>query len=170
VAALAVAQAGCLAVAAGVAGGAAATGYVYYKGRYNRDYTAALNDTLTAVRTALDEMKFPITAEESKNGTSYLTSRTTDGSIMRIYVEPVPSRIPAEGTLTRVGIRVGAFGDEPLSIRFLDQVGFHLIPPALLQPAPLSGPALPGVRPAGAVLPAETPAPPLAAPLPPKGR
>jgi hypothetical protein len=162
---LALAQTGCLVVAAGVAGGAAATGYVYYKGRLCRDYLADLNQTLNAVRATLLEMQFPIIAEESKNGTSYLASRTSDGSTMRIYVEPVPSRIPAEGTLTRVSIRVGAFGDEALSTRFLDQVGAHLTGPMLLRPAP-APPAVPPPEPAAARVPAETPAPPLAAPVP----
>ncbi len=166
IAALALVQAGCLVVAAGVAGGAAATGYVYYKGRVCRDYLASLPDTLAAVRTSLVEMQFPITSEESKNGTAYLTSRTTDGTTIRLYVEPVPSRIPAEGTLTRVSIRVGAFGDEGLSTRILDQVAGHLAPPMLLRPTPQLPAVPPPVHPAAATLPGETPPPPLAPPLP----
>jgi hypothetical protein len=163
---LAVVQTGCLVVAAGVAGGAAATGYVYYKGRLYRDYLAGLNQALEALRASLLELQFPIIAEESKNGTSYIASRTSDGSTMRIYVEPVPSRIPAEGTLTRVSIRVGAFGDEALSTRFLDQVGAHLAGPTLLRPAPVAPAVPPPVQPASARVVAETPAPPLAAPVP----
>jgi hypothetical protein len=163
---LALVQLGCLVVAAGVAGGAAATGYFYWRGRLCHDYLATPPDTLAAVRTALAEMQFPIIAEESKNGTVYLGSRTADGSTIRIWVEPIPSRIPAEGTLTRVSIRVSVFGDETLSNRILDQVGRHLVPPMLLQPAPQAPPVAAPVQSASAVAPRETPPPPLAAPVP----
>jgi hypothetical protein len=164
---LALVQAGCLVVAAGLAGGAAATGYVYYRGRLCHDYLADLPNTVQAVRTALSEMKFEILSEESKNGTVYLGSRTADGSPIHIWVEPVFSRIPSEPTLTRVAIRVGFWGDESLSNRILDQVGHHLVPPMLLQPTPQPPPVPPPVQSASAAAPRETAAPPLAAPLPP---
>jgi hypothetical protein len=168
---LALVQAGCLVVAAGVVGGAAATGYVWYKGRWCRDYLAGFNDTAAALRTALVELQFPITSEETKNGTTYFGSRTADGTPIRILVEPVPSRIPAEGTLTRVAIRVGFAGDEALSSRIFDQVARHLVPPMLLPPTPPTGPPLtavsPSLRPVAARVPVETAAPPLAPPLPP---
>jgi hypothetical protein len=163
VAAVALTQAGCLLVAAGVAGGAAATGYVYYKGRLYRDYPAGLGDSLAAVRTALVELQFPITGEEVKNGSGYLTSKTADGSTVRIYLEPVASRVPAEGTLTRVSIRVGAFGDEAVSTRLLDQVSLHLVPapPARTPVGPQTF-----IQPTTSLQPGETNPPPLAAPLP----
>src|SRR5262249_41439439 len=79
-------QGGRLPVGAGVAGGAAATGYVYYKGRLYRDSPASLGDSLAAVRTGLVELQFPITGEEVKNGSGYLTSKTADGSTIRMYL------------------------------------------------------------------------------------
>jgi hypothetical protein len=175
VACLAAAQAGCLIVAAGVAGGAAATGYCYYKGRYYRDYPTAIGDALAAVRTALLELQFPVLSEEAKNGTAFVSSKTADGSAIRIYLDTVDSRVPADGpALTRVAVRVGAFGDEEVSRRILDQVTRHLVAPAILMPTaqPTAGapPAPSPVRPASAALmPGETPPPPLAPPAP-KGK
>jgi hypothetical protein len=167
---LALVQAGCLVVAAGVVGGAAAGGYVWYKGRICRDYPAGFNDTVAALRAALFEMQFPITSEESKNGTTYLGSRTAAGTTIRIWVEPVPSPIPAEGTLTRISIRVGVIGDEALSTRIFDQAARHLVPPQLLQPTP-SAPAVAfPLQPVAAHLPGETVQPPLAPPLPPSNK
>ena len=51
-AALAVVQSGCLAVAAGCAAGGAA-GYAYYKGRLERDYVANRDDVWAALHTSL---------------------------------------------------------------------------------------------------------------------
>ncbi len=174
-AALAAVQAGCLLVAAGVASGAAATGYCYYKGRYYREYPAALGDALAAARTALTELQFPVLSEEAKNGSAFVASRTADGSAIRIYLDTVESRVPADGpALTRVSVRVGAFGDEEVSKRILDQVSLHLVAPTLLRPMPqptAAAPPPPGpIRPASALMPGETPPPPLAPPTPVGGK
>jgi hypothetical protein len=173
-AALAAAQAGCLFVAAGVAGGAAATGYYYYKGRYYREYPAGLADAMAAVRTALGELQFPLISEEVKNATAYVESKAADGSHIRIYLDSVSSPVPADGTLTRVAVRVGAFGDEDISRRILDQVSAHLVQPGLLRPVPAphaaaAPPPAGAVQPVSAQMPGE---PPLAPPAPvvPKGK
>jgi hypothetical protein len=164
VAALAVAQAGCLVVAAGAAAGAAATGYVYYKGKLYRDFPASIGDIQLATRSALVDLQFPLVTQEEKTGGVYFASKTTDGTPIRIWLEMVPSRVPADGTMTRVSVRVGAFGDEGVSIRILDQVAAHLVIPAPARPqaAAASPPAPPVIQPAGAVLPGETAPPPLA--------
>jgi hypothetical protein len=161
-------QTGCLVVAAGAAAGAAATGYVYYKGRACRDFPASLADAHAATRAALLDLQFPVVTEESKNDSSYIASRTADGSTIRIWLELEPSRVPADGTLTRVSVRVGAFGDESVSRRILDQVAVHFVAPGLVrqQAAAASPPAPAPIQPVRAVVPGETAPPPLAPPAP----
>jgi hypothetical protein len=55
---------------------------------------------------------------------------------VRIYLDCLPSPIPAEGLLTRVSIRVATFGDESVSARILEQIAWRLAHPAPLAPAP----------------------------------
>lgn len=132
----AVLQAGCLAAAVGTAVGAgAAAGYLYVNGLLYRDYHANLGDTLAAVRTSLHELQFPILKEKTDTGTAYFHTRTGNGHPVRIFLDVVPSAIPAEGVNTRVSIRVGFSGDEEISARILEQVSRHLVPVAGQPPA-----------------------------------
>jgi hypothetical protein len=150
---------GCLLAVAGVAGAGAAAGYIYYNGLLYRDYHANLSDGMAAVRSSLIELQFPITEEKTDTSSAFIKTTTNDGHAVRIYLDQVPSPIPAEGTMTRIGVRVGLTGDEAVSARILDQVSRHLVPPALLPsqtaPPPLAGNAT--LRPVG-----ETAPPPLA--------
>ena len=165
-AAAALVNGGCLVAAAGVAAGAGAAGYFYYNGLLYRDYHANLADSLAAVRSSLVELQFPISEEKTDTGSAFLKTRTNDGYTVRIYMDMVPSPIPAEGAMTRIGVRVGFGGDEGVSGRILDQVSRHLVPPTMLpgQSVPVAPPSrsasLGAPRPAG-----ETSPPPLA-PLP----
>ena len=168
-AALLLVNAGCLVVAAGAAvgGAAAAAGYAYYNGCLYRDYPASLGDSLAAVRTSLSELQFPVLKEEADGGSAVVVTRTADGSKVRIHLDLVPSRIPVEASATRVSIRVGAFGDEPVSVRILDQVSAHLVSPGgapRLMPQPASPPpaALGPIQTTAATRPGETTPPPLA--------
>jgi Protein of unknown function (DUF3568) len=130
---------GCLLFAAGAAG-AAGVSYVYYNGLLYRDYHANMADSLAAVRTSLTDLQFPILEQKADTGTAYVKTRTADGHSVRIHLDVVPSPIPAEGSLTRVGIRVGFSGDEAVSARILEQINLHLAPPGTATPTP-AGPA-----------------------------
>jgi hypothetical protein len=155
---LAFSQAGCLFVAAGVAGGAAA-GYCYSKGKVCQEYRADLLDAWQATRAALHELGMPLTKETRDGREGLIESRTGDGERVRILLEMYPSRIPADGNLTRICVRVATFGDHPLSGRILDQVSRHLVPTDMVyQPA-----AQPVVPPAGSP---QTAPPPLLPPEP----
>jgi hypothetical protein len=103
----------------------------------------------------------PIVKEEHEGSGGFIESRTGDGDRVRIYVEAEQSRIPAEGQISHVSVRVATFGDHPLSNSILDQVNVHLAPVTAL-PAAAARPAVPS----GAVVPAgaTTAPPPLAAP------
>lgn len=163
---VALANAGCLVVAAGACAGAA--GYAYCKGKVCENYIADFNDTWAASHTALTELAMPVTAEErSGPGDGSIESRTADGERVRILVSRGASRIPSEGTITTVGVRVATFGDYTLSDRILYQIGAHLRvapapgEPAASQPMPTTlGPIQP------ASVPPQTAAPPLLPPEP----
>jgi hypothetical protein len=136
IALLALVQGGCLLALAGVAGGAAATGYFYYKGRVYRDFPASFPDVHNAVRAALLDLNFIIFTDEAKDGKAFFVTKTTSGKKVRIYLDCLSSPIPAEGLLTRVSIRVACFGDEAVSVRIFDQVAFRLSHPGPVAPAP----------------------------------
>jgi hypothetical protein len=169
-AAVAIAQGGCLLAIAGVAAGGAATGYLYCKGRICRDYPASLPDVRNAVHAALGDLHFMVFTEEAKDGKDFLVTRTTNGKKVRIYLDCVNSPIPAEGLVTRVSIRVATFGDEGISARILDQIGWRLshgpVPPA--PPLPTTPPPSPTPIQQTSGREFETTAPPLAAPVPAK--
>jgi hypothetical protein len=144
VALLVLMQTGCLLTIAGMcAGGAAATGYLYCKGKIYRDYPASLPDVRAAIHAALLDLHFLIFTEEAKDGKAFLLTRTTNGKKVRIYLDCLSSPIPAEGVLTRVSVRVATFGDEGVSARILDQIAWRLTNrPAVIPapPPPTSGP------------------------------
>jgi Protein of unknown function (DUF3568) len=162
-------QAGCLLVACGVAGGAAA-GYCYTQGKVCQTYHADLLDSWMATRTALAELGMPVVTERRDGSEGYLETRTADADKVRIYLETFPGRVPADGLVTRVSVRVATFGDHLLSNRILDQVSQHLAPadavppstPPPLAPAGYAAPAPPANQTAPPPLlpPESVPAPP----------
>jgi len=167
-AALAVGNSGCLLVAAGAAGGAAA-GYAYYRGKVCEAYTASLDDTFRAVHTALGEMGMPILREEREGAKGFIESRTANGERVRLHLQAQASKIPAEGEVTRLCVRVATFGDELVSARILAQVGFHLAPVGAVAPTaarPASSPVIQAAAPAPATSasPSQTDPPPLLPP------
>jgi len=173
---LAVGQSGCLLIAAGAAGGAAA-GYAYYNGRVCQSYVANFEDAWAATHTALGELGMPILKEERQTSCGVIKTQTSDGDRIRIALDVIPSRIPAEGSLTRICVRVATFGDHPVSERILYQVGAHLVASPFMVPTPESPPTqLPQTNSPTSEPPlTSTPAPPQTAPatpplLPPEPR
>lgn len=153
---VALSQAGCLVLAAGAAGGAA-VGYAYVKGKVSHTYNAGFQDAWLATKTALAELGMPVQVEEHDPSGGSLETRTGHGERVHIQLEVVPSRIPAEGSVTRVSVRVGTFGDAQVSERILNQIGYHLAPANLPLPAPPPAPLSPAPTP-----PPQTAPPPLA--------
>lgn len=129
VALVCVGNAGCLAAAlgaAGVAGGAG--GYAYYKGQVCQAFPAACDDVWLATRSALADLAMPILEENHTTG--WLESRTGDDTRVHIHIKTLKSKVPADGLLTRVCVRVAFFGDHDLSYRILSQISLHLRPAA----------------------------------------
>jgi hypothetical protein len=142
IALLALMQGGCLLALAGVAGGAAATGYFYYKGRVYRDFPAPFADVFNAVEAALHDLNFVIFDKEAKDGKAFFVTKTTNGKKVRIYLDCLSSPIPAQGLITRVSIRVACFGDEAVSAHIFEQIAFRLNHPGPVAPAPSGPPPL----------------------------
>lgn len=140
------ASCGCLALVAGGAAAGGATAYVYCKGKVCQNFLASYADTWAAAHTALRELGMRVESEESKDGSGLIQTRASNGDHIRVYVDVMPSQVPAEGFVTRVCIRVATFGDYELSDRILYQVGAHLAPPAR-PPAPVPAPVGPGLIP-----------------------
>jgi hypothetical protein len=164
VAIVAICQSGCLLIAAGAAGGAAA-GYAYYQGRICQSYIANFEDAWAATHAALGELGMPVLSEERQTNCGVIKSQTADGDRVRIALDVVPSRIPAEGSLTRICVRVGTFGDHPVSERVLYQVGAHLVvcpvPFAAIPPPVANAPGSDTAPLSPVPVPAQTAEPPL---------
>ncbi|HBI41998.1 MAG TPA: hypothetical protein DDY78_03950 [Planctomycetales bacterium] len=167
VAAVALANAGCLIAAVGAAaGGAAAVSYAYYTAPLMREYPVNYADALAAVKTSLTELQFPLIKEQPDGASTLIETRTGDGLSVKIFLDVLTSPVPADGSLTRISVRVGHFGDDAVSARIQDQVAKHM--PAPPPPAPSPGPVVAN-RPGGG-RPVETVAPPLANPVVPAKR
>jgi hypothetical protein len=169
----ALANGGCLWIAAGAAGGAA-LGYAYHEGKVCHSFNANLEDAGAAVHAALAELGMPVVKEEQSPGEGFLLSQTAHGAKVRIYLSQRFSTFQAEGPVTCICVRVATFGDHDVSARLINQVGMHLVPAGLPvppmappPPAPANVPqhqapvAIPPAGPA-AFAPPQTAPPPLA--------
>ncbi len=165
-----VSSAGCVAAglaAAGAAAAAGAGGYAYYKGRMTRDYPAALPETLKAAETSLSELGFPVLDRQDTVSGATLITETTRGTRLMVDLTTQGSAIPSDGTFTRVGIRVGVFGDEDISDRILDRMSLHLVPGARTgAPVLPPGSPVPGSMQPGGIQPIAATGGPAATPIP----
>jgi hypothetical protein len=134
---------GCLWVAAGAAAGAGAAAYLWFSAPVYREFPAPTGDTAHAVEAALAEMQLPVIKKESTADGLVYEARGADDKAIKIELKSHPSPIPAEGGVTRVSVRVAYLGDEAVSQRVLDHVGFHLMPSPTVRAAQ---PPLPGDR------------------------
>ncbi len=143
-AALLLVNGGCLlAVAGAAAGGAAAAGYVYYKGNLYREYSTRIDQTVPAVRASLAELQYPVLTETQGAGEVTIASRAPDGSTVRVMIDAIPGATPADAGKTRISVRVGLTGDEPISARVLDQISQHIVPLGASGPGATLGPPSP---------------------------
>lgn len=154
VALVALTNAGCIIAAVGAAaGGAAAVGYAYYAAPLVREYPTPFGETLAAVKAALADLQFPVVKETPAGDGTVIETRTGEGVKVQVSLDIITSAVPADGSVTKVSVRVGHFGDDAVSTRIQDQIAHHLpgLPPP---PAPMLQ----------APRPPESAPPPLAAP------
>jgi hypothetical protein len=142
-AASALASGGCLAVAVGaVAATGAAAGYTYYRGAVASDYAADFNTAWAATQFALGDLGMAAQGmKRVSESEGSLDSQTGEGKKIHIALETRPGKIPAEGPITQVQVRVGILGDRVLSERLLDQIQVRLTP--VRQAVPLPAASIP---------------------------
>lgn len=173
------ANGGCLVAAAGAAAGAGVAGYAYVKGKVCHTFNSPFEETWSATRQALTELKLPILAEERETNVSgALKTQASDGSAVRIVLEAEIGEPPGQGPMTNVCVRAGTFGDYPISDRILSQISTHLPQPAQanaptagagapLQPIPVTQAGAWSAAPPANGVPAIVPPPPPPAAVPP---
>ncbi len=124
---LTLANGGCLWLALGAAAGGTAVGVAYARGKVHSTFAASFDDTWVATRTALTELGLPILEEKRESlGSGYIRSRAGDDAKIQLYFDTEPSKFPAEGPVTRVGVRVDFLGNYDVSARILSQISAHL--------------------------------------------
>ena len=131
--------------------------YAYFSAPLMHEYPVNYPTALASVKTSLAELQFPLIKEQAQGTTTVIETRTGDGVAVKIYLDVLTSPVPADGSVTRISVRVGHFGDDAVSTRIQAQIARHM--PAAAAPAP-PGPVLAN-RPAGPH-PVETAPPPLA--------
>ena len=112
--AVALANSGCLLAVAGVAAAGTAGYLLYDDGELVHRYDANLVDVQNATRAALIELRLPLINEKSSGRSATLTTRTA-GETVEIQLDAHTPTSPAEGPVTRVGVRVGTWGDKAVS-------------------------------------------------------
>jgi hypothetical protein len=160
-AATALGNAGCLVVAAGAAAAGGVAGYAYYKGSVPREYAATFEQTWAAAQAAFADLGVAVDGIEHNGGSGTLEGRTPDGTRVDAVVESVTAGTAEAAPQTRVSVRVGVFGDQPVSDRLLDQIQVRLTTPGGAGPAPATGEPPAACQRSPIVLPAETAPPPL---------
>lgn len=104
---------GCLAVAAGAAG---AGTVAYLRGELDASVAHPLNAVDHATNEAGRQLGFAKINEGAVANGQVLTFRTADDTKVEVHLIRTTNRV------TRVTIRVGLFGNEPLSRTFLDKI------------------------------------------------
>ncbi|MFT3767837.1 MAG: DUF3568 family protein [Minicystis sp.] len=105
--AFAAAASGCLAATAAGAGAAAAVGtYAYERGELRTTIDAPVEDVHRATLAALEQMKLPIKDEAQDAFSAHVTAKQTEGGDVKVNLSRESDHV------TRVGVRVGTFGDE----------------------------------------------------------
>ena len=119
---------GCIAAAVGGAAAAGGIGYAYYKGALERNYIGPVEPTYQAARKALESLKLPITNETIEGSKAHLEAHTAEGGKIRLWLEPLPNKIPTSPVKTRVTIRVDLFGDRETSRLIFDAIDKQIGP------------------------------------------
>lgn len=110
-------QSGCVAV---VAAGAAGGGVAWYNGKLEVDVEGSIDEVYRASQKALTQLEFAKISENKSAVDAQLVSRTA----LDKKVEITLAR--GTGKSTKVAIRIGVFGDEPLSMTILEKIKANL--------------------------------------------
>lgn len=111
------ATAGCVAVAAGAGAGAAVA---YVRGQLETTVAADYESTVAATNRAIQQLQFAKVSERKDALTDIIIARNAADKKIEIRLDN------AARELTKVRIRVGIFGNEPLSIMLLEKIKANL--------------------------------------------
>lgn len=103
---------GCIAVAAGAGAGAVA----YVQGALETNLANDYNQVVEAARDAIKELEFAKVSENKDALSAELIARTALDKKIKIEITNSGKK------LTKIKIRVGVFGDEPLSLAILGKI------------------------------------------------
>jgi len=115
------------------------TGTSYSGGRAQQDFSLPATKVGAAISDAMADLKMT-SVEPGRDGTVYkIQAKTADNRSVMVTLRP-------HQTQTRVGCRIGTFGDEPLSRALLERTGVRLgtLPAAAI---PDQVPSSPGKNP-----------------------
>ncbi len=108
---------GCFVVAAGAAGAGAVA---YVRGELSSNVPHGLDDTFAACQRAVRDLELIRIDDHKTSLDAQLVSRTALDKKIEIKLERVGDK------LTKVSIRVGVMGDQPLSLTILDKINAEL--------------------------------------------
>jgi hypothetical protein len=111
---------GCVLFVAGAAAAAGVGGYAYVNGEIEATESASLNQTWDASLAAMQDLQFPVTSQAKDALEGNLTVRNAKNTTIKIRLKYLSN------TSTEIHIRVGTFGDEPLSRIILNKINNHL--------------------------------------------
>ena len=111
---------GCAVLLVGGAVAAGAGTVVWVKGELKATVDGTLDHAWAASQAALKDLQMPVTGQEKDGLQGKLTARAAGDKKVTILVKK------ATGTTTDIGIRVGTWGDEPMSREILDKIKKHL--------------------------------------------
>jgi hypothetical protein len=107
---------GCLAAAAG----AGATAVAWVKGELHTTVNGSFEHSVAAANQAVQQLQFAKVSESKDALLAIIVARNAADKKIEIKLEQVG------GALTNVKIRVGIFGDEPLSLAVLEKIKANL--------------------------------------------
>ncbi len=112
------------------------SGSSYAAGRATQPFAYPPEAMRSAVLAAMDDLRISSVRQARDNGSFLYNGTTADGRGVTVAVRP------HQGT-ARVSVRVGWFGDEPLSKLLMDRIGIRLgtLPPSAIPVEPPSIPA-----------------------------
>ena len=113
---------GCVLFAVGAVAAGGAAGYAYVDGEEKATVGSSIDRTWSATLGAMKDLEFPVTSQAKDSLEANLTARNASNTEIKIRLKNISP------TATEIRVRVGTFGDEPLSRTILDKINARLTP------------------------------------------
>jgi Protein of unknown function (DUF3568) len=112
---------GCVIVAVSAIAVAGAGGWQWYKGEIKATEQAPLDKCWNATLAAMKDMEYPVTYKAKDALAAELKAVNSGGTTIHIDLKKL------DNNSTEIGIRVGTFGDEPLSRTIIGKIEDHIV-------------------------------------------